>query len=531
MKLHRISLLFAFLIFISCNFIKDLQNTSFNNSAQNKKNEIILENLEILDTSYPVSYPDENDINWKPVKFPVIHKMPVPFLGNISNFWIRGEFKIKEFKKYKSSDYYAINLRWIGPIVETVYINKQFINEFGAEEELLKWFSPRTYVLPSNTKLKEKNEVYIRISTFWKYITLISDILIQDKSSYLYSQKRYNFFYSQLPMGFPILCFGLFILLLWNFFHFKNRRYLLYAFYIFYVCIIAFLIYFPTNFLLGGLRGTLNFAQLPVQGLLLPVLIFQSFYEIYFTKQNIILSIIVLLIIIYYFIHIFTIPFYSLKYISPNFIVLPFYLYYIYLIYSLNKYKPDKFKFIVTLSLFILRALFDIFYVFAITVNFGHVIFTYLLTTPIYAAVIIIYEIREAKQKKIEIDQMYKILEKKNTNNVLTESAEQKIEEIISFLNKNYTSSISREGLASAVDMSPNYMSTLFNKHTGKKISEYLNYLRITDAAEQLKEPQNKKNMMDIAITVGFESLPAFDRSFKKIIGVTPREYKKKYNI
>jgi AraC-like DNA-binding protein len=526
MKLHSLPLLLTFLLFISCNLITELQNTSSQYSPSNNRKKIILEKLEILDTSFSVGYPDEKDINWKAIKFPIIHRMPVPYLGNISSSWLRGEFKINEFKNYKSSDCYAINLNWIGPIVETVYINKQFIDEFDAEEELLKWFSPRSYILPANITLKEKNEVYIRISTFLKYITFFSDISIQNKSSYLYCQKWNNFFYSQLPMGFPILCIGLFIILLWNFLHYKNKRYLLYAFYTFYICIIAFLIYFPANFLLGGLRGTLNFAQLPVQGLLLPVLIFQSIYGIYFTKQNITISIIVLLVIIYYY----TTPFYLAAYVSPNFIVLPFYLYYIYLIYSLNKHKPDKFKFTVILSLFILKALFDIFYVFAITVNFGHVIFMYLVTTPIYAVFIIIYEAREAKQKKIEVERMYRILEKKNSNNILTESAEQKIEKIISFLKGNYTSSISREGLASAIDMSPNYMSTLFNKHTGKKISEYLTHLRITDAAEHLKDSR-EKNMMDIAITVGFESLPAFDRSFKKIIGVTPREYRKKFNI
>jgi AraC-like DNA-binding protein len=526
MKLQRISLLFVLLTFVSCNYIKNPQETSLNNPSHNKKIENPIENLEILDIPYCATYPDEKNKNWKPVKFPVIHKMPEPFLVNISNIWIRGQFKIKELKKLQPYEYYAINLRWIGFIKESVYINNQFVDEFDLTQEWGKWFYPRNYILPADIKLKEKNEIYIRIVTNWKYATLLSDILLQNKSSYLYSQKWYNLFYNQLPMGFSILCIGLCIILLRNFFHFNNKRYLLYSFYIFYICIITFLIYFPANPLIVPLHLTLYFAQQPLLGLLLPVLIIQSFYEIYFTKQNVILSVIVLLVIIYNFIHLFIINFYSLEYISPNFILLPFYLYYIYLIYSLNKHKPDRFILKIVVILFILKALFDFYYVFALTINFGYVIFTYLLTTPVYAVFIIIYESRETRKRKFEIDRMNKILEK-NNNNSLTESAEQKIEKIIGFLNENYTSNISREGLASAVDMHHDYMSRLFYKHTGKKINEYINQLRITNAIEQLKNSQNGKNIIDVAVAVGFDSLPTFDRIFKEITGLTPRAYKK----
>ena len=73
-------------------------------------------------------------------------------------------------------------------------------------------------------------------------------------------------------------------------------------------------------------------------------------------------------------------------------------------------------------------------------------------------------------------------------------------------------------------------MSRLFCIHTGKKINEYINHLRIADAARQLKEPDNRKKIIDIALATGFESLSTFNRAFKINLGLTPMEYRKKYS-
>ena len=61
--------------------------------------------------------------------------------------------------------------------------------------------------------------------------------------------------------------------------------------------------------------------------------------------------------------------------------------------------------------------------------------------------------------------------------------------------------------------------------YTGKKISDYINELRIKRAIEEIE----KGNMLilDIALEAGFESLSTFNRAFKKITGTTPSDYKK----
>ena len=101
---------------------------------------------------------------------------------------------------------------------------------------------------------------------------------------------------------------------------------------------------------------------------------------------------------------------------------------------------------------------------------------------------------------------------------------EEKIESILVFIRENYREDISREGLASSVDMSPDYLSRVFNKYTGKRINDYINELRIEDASQRLAEGIEK--IADIAFTVGFESLSTFSRSFQKIKKVSPGEYR-----
>jgi AraC-like DNA-binding protein len=112
-------------------------------------------------------------------------------------------------------------------------------------------------------------------------------------------------------------------------------------------------------------------------------------------------------------------------------------------------------------------------------------------------------------------------------NKSITDSAKMKIEQVKEFLKENFREDISREGLASAVEMSPDHLGRIFKKDTGKKIADYINKLRIDEAAKQLRYEENK--IIDIAYEVGFESLRTFNYVFQNLHGLTPTEYRKNY--
>ena len=102
-----------------------------------------------------------------------------------------------------------------------------------------------------------------------------------------------------------------------------------------------------------------------------------------------------------------------------------------------------------------------------------------------------------------------------------------KIEQAAAYLNENYKHDISREGLAEKLGLSVDHLSRKFKAHMGRRIGDYINELRVKDAAECLRESEDR--IIDIAYDNGFESLATFNRVFLKIIGETPRGYRKRF--
>ncbi len=532
-----ILVLFIILLFINCNSYENSKLELIFEPQQNKQKPIVLSDLEIFNGPSYYKSPDANSPDWKPVKIPFIHKLQDPFSMNYKSLWLRGKFKAKPSEPSEwvaHSIYYGIRLGVI-PAVNSVFVNNGLVGSLDPRE-LDKYLRPSIYVLPETVVLKEINEVNICFFTDKEYITVISDIIIQGKTSYLQTEKWINFLYIQIPVGLSILLMGMLIILFLNYFLYKNKRHLLYSLYLFNILLHMLVIYSPTSYLKLQMSLAIIYATVPVSYLLI-ILIFQSLYGIYLTRQNIISGSILLLISIYYLFRSYDLYHLEMITLPLKYLSIPLLLYYLYLIYCLNSLKPDKFKLKIIISLFI--AIIIIVFIDALgeKYNIWHRHFYYVYSTPIYATLIIIFETREAKKRRTELEALHRgalhnELGRNNngSNQALTESAEKKIEKIIGFLNKNFTSDLSREGLGSAVGMNHDYMSRLFYKHTGKKVNEYINHLRIADAARQLKESNNSKRVIDIALAVGFESLSTFNRAFKAVFKITPTEYKKKYN-
>ncbi len=102
----------------------------------------------------------------------------------------------------------------------------------------------------------------------------------------------------------------------------------------------------------------------------------------------------------------------------------------------------------------------------------------------------------------------------------------QKLDEIAGYIIENYHDDISREGLASMIGLDPDYISRLFKIYTGMKIGDYINKLRIEEACRLLVS--GDQSVLQISMTVGFESLRTFNRAFSGIMGETPTSFKSK---
>ncbi|GMK39281.1 hypothetical protein PCCS19_23350 [Paenibacillus sp. CCS19] len=85
---------------------------------------------------------------------------------------------------------------------------------------------------------------------------------------------------------------------------------------------------------------------------------------------------------------------------------------------------------------------------------------------------------------------------------------------------------ITREELAAHVYLNPAYLSRMFKKETGLSLSDAIIQERIQEARRMLEETEYK--ISDIAEKVGYASLGSFSNLFKRVVGVTPQQYRAK---
>lgn len=98
------------------------------------------------------------------------------------------------------------------------------------------------------------------------------------------------------------------------------------------------------------------------------------------------------------------------------------------------------------------------------------------------------------------------------------------IEQAMHHIAMNYTEPISLEETAALVGLSATYLSKKFKKVTGRSFAEYINYIRLRQAARKLLTTDD--NITQISCDCGFNSSNYFKDCFKKTYHMSPREYR-----
>lgn len=92
------------------------------------------------------------------------------------------------------------------------------------------------------------------------------------------------------------------------------------------------------------------------------------------------------------------------------------------------------------------------------------------------------------------------------------------------FIFEHLYEKISLTQLADHLGMNSSYLSHLFKKEVGISISEYIQIEKITEAQKLIKV--GEKSLSDIYIPLGFIDQSHFTKAFKKVTGITPKEYR-----
>jgi len=98
------------------------------------------------------------------------------------------------------------------------------------------------------------------------------------------------------------------------------------------------------------------------------------------------------------------------------------------------------------------------------------------------------------------------------------------VQEMITYLNNHLMQTISIQALCQEFSYSKAYLSKLFKNKTGRTILEYFTGLKIAEAKRLTRE--TNLNISQIAAQLGYDSSQYFSRSFKRVTGMTPQEYR-----
>lgn len=96
------------------------------------------------------------------------------------------------------------------------------------------------------------------------------------------------------------------------------------------------------------------------------------------------------------------------------------------------------------------------------------------------------------------------------------------------YIEANYTEKISIETLVSLLSLSRRSFERRFKKATNNTIVEYIQRVKIEAAKRNFE--LSRKNINEVMFDVGYTDTKAFRTVFKKITGLTPIEYRNKYN-
>ncbi|MBQ7795850.1 MAG: response regulator [Lachnospiraceae bacterium] len=104
------------------------------------------------------------------------------------------------------------------------------------------------------------------------------------------------------------------------------------------------------------------------------------------------------------------------------------------------------------------------------------------------------------------------------------------VNKVIEELDRDCAQKISLPQLAETYHISEAYLSHVFKKQTGKSLMNYIAQIRIEKASQLIAMSSNGSSgkFYVVAQQVGYEDYSYFVRVFKKVMGMSPREFHKK---
>ncbi len=119
--------------------------------------------------------------------------------------------------------------------------------------------------------------------------------------------------------------------------------------------------------------------------------------------------------------------------------------------------------------------------------------------------------------------------EHSDSAHILTENYSAPTKAVLVYIEKNFPYRFSLQALGERLNYNKNYLCSVFRKDTGVSIVDYLNFIRIRRAV--IFFAFYGQDVYTACESVGFANLSHFSRTFKSLVGVPPREFRRAFSL
>ena len=110
---------------------------------------------------------------------------------------------------------------------------------------------------------------------------------------------------------------------------------------------------------------------------------------------------------------------------------------------------------------------------------------------------------------------------------LLTERKEKRSDKFVHmakrYIHEHYNEKLTLSDIADHLKISPGYLSTSFSNYMNRTVSDYIAEVKIEHAKELIDSGQYL--IYEIANRLGFENAYYFSKVFKKVTGMSPKNY------
>lgn len=107
-----------------------------------------------------------------------------------------------------------------------------------------------------------------------------------------------------------------------------------------------------------------------------------------------------------------------------------------------------------------------------------------------------------------------------------TSSRDSVLDDILHYIDHNFAQNITLENIAPLFGYNHSYLGKIFSKKTGQSFNSYVDHVRIEQAKRLLLQDDSK--VYTVAERVGYKNVDYFHIKFKKYVGQSPAEFRKR---